>query len=129
MAGTVYGTFDDLLDIAPDLLKPILAALRSRILEIEPEAVETVRPGERAATYGVGERKNTEGYLYLMPHKDWVNLGFYQGVSLPDPGGLLEGTGKKLRHMKIRDARQVDDPAVSDLIRAAAAERKGSLGL
>ena len=129
MAGTIYGTFDDLLEVTPDQLKPILAALRSRILEIEPEAVETVRPGERAATYGVGERKNTEGYIYLMPHKDWVNLGFYQGVSLPDPEALLEGTGKKLRHVKIRDARQVDDLAVGDLIRAAAAERRGTLGL
>jgi hypothetical protein len=37
-----------------------------------------------------------------MPMRGYVNLGFYQGALLVDPKRLLEGTGKGLRHVKIR---------------------------
>jgi hypothetical protein len=63
-----------------------------------------------------------------MPHTSWVNLGFYQGAELPDQGGLLEGTGKKLRHVKIRNAAEVGDQGIMTLIQAALAERKQALG-
>ena len=45
-----------------------------------------VRLGEPAATYGLGPKKNTEGYAYIMPHAKWINLGFFRGAALPDPG-------------------------------------------
>jgi hypothetical protein len=44
----------------------------------------------------------TEHYAYIGVQKSHVNLGFYYGAILPDPDGLLEGRGKKLRHLKIR---------------------------
>ena len=59
-----------------------------------------VRLGDRAATYGLGPRKMSEGYCYVLPHQRWVNLGFYQGAALPDPGHLLEGRrGAGPRHL------------------------------
>ncbi|WP_396202208.1 hypothetical protein [Gemmatimonas sp.] len=42
-------------------------------------AVETVRLGDNAATDGVGPKKMTEGYAYIMPLRGYVNLGCYQG--------------------------------------------------
>ena len=42
------------------------------------------------------------GTPIFCPTSKWVNLGFYQGVGLADPEGLLEGTGAKMRHVKIR---------------------------
>ncbi len=72
---------------------------------------EVVRLGDRAATYGVGAKKMTEGFVYVMPHTSWVNLGFYQGALLPDPDRIREGTGTALRHVKIRTGDDVNREA------------------
>jgi hypothetical protein len=48
-----------------------------------------------------------------------VNVGFFQGASLKDPAGLLEGTGKRMRHVKLRWAKPVNDAALGALIEAA----------
>ena len=70
----------------------------------------------------------SEGYAYIMPFAAWVNLGFYKGTDLPDPEGLLEGTGNKLRHVKIRSLDAVERPSIRALLAAALEERKTSLG-
>jgi hypothetical protein len=46
-------------------------------------------------------------------------VGFFQGASLPDPAGLLEGTGKAMRHVKLRPGRDVDAAALEALVDAA----------
>lgn len=61
----------------------------------------------------------SEARCYLMPQKDYVNLGFFRGTSLPDPENLLEGTGKKLRHIKVRTLGSAQNSALQDLIREA----------
>ena len=101
--------------------------LRAVVLKVDPDACEVVHLGYRSATYGVGPKKMSEGYVYIMPHSRWVNLGFYNGVGLPDPKGLLEGTGARLRHVKIRSAAEVRESAVRRLIESAVKERRASL--
>ncbi len=83
-----------------------------------------VRLGDRAATYGVGPKKMSEGYAYIIPHASRVNLGFYKGVDLKDPKGLLGGTGVKMRHVKIRSVGGAEQPAIRTLLKAALAERR-----
>jgi len=56
---------------------------------------------------------------YVNAFSDHVNVGFFHGAMLDDPAGLLEGTGKRMRHVKVRWAQQVNAVALSDLIRAA----------
>ena len=80
-----------------------------------------------AATYGVGPRKMIDGYAYILPHSAWVNLGFYRGTDLPDPEGLLEGTGARMRHVKVRSLDDARLPEVRDLVAAAYAERRDAL--
>ena len=125
------GTFADLLDDVPDdaapHVRPVAEALRAVILAQLPDAVEVVRLGDRAASYGVGERKMIESHAYVQAHRDRVNLGFWHGAALPDPAGLLEGTGKTLRHVKVRTVGQAEAPAVAALIAAALAERRAAL--
>ena len=123
------GTFDDLLALAPEPLRPVVEALRAAAFAACPEANETVRLGDRAASYGLGPRKMLDGYAYVMPHARWVNLGFYQGAALPDPEGLLEGTGARLRHVKVRSAEEARRPALRALLDAAVAERASRRGL
>ena len=128
MPETKFGQFDDLLQLAGDPLRPVMERLRVLILEIHPQVCEVVRMGEKAASYGCGPQKMIEGYAYIMPFRSWVNLGFFRGTSLADPQGLLEGTGAKLRHVKIRSLDDAEQPGVRELIEEAYAERRAALG-
>jgi hypothetical protein len=96
------GTFEDVIANASDDVKAIAAALRDVVIKLDPDTYEVPRPGEKAASYGVGPKKMSEAYVYIMPLKDSVNLGFFHGADLKDPKGLLEGMGAKMRHVKIR---------------------------
>ncbi len=58
-------------------------------------------------------------FAYVNAFSKHANIGFYQGASLPDPSGLLEGTGKRMRHVKLYWGRPVDEAAVTALIVAA----------
>ncbi len=57
-----------------------------------------------------------------------VNVGFFLGAGLADPGGLLEGTGKFMRHVKLRPACEVDAAALGRLIESAYRDVKARLG-
>jgi hypothetical protein len=128
MAETRFGTFDELMAESEAALRPIATRLREMVCGIHPEAVEVVRLGDRAATYGLGPKKMSEGYCYVLPYRKWVNLGFYKGAELPDPDGVLEGTGASLRHVKVRSFEEAERPATRALIEAALAERRAALG-
>jgi hypothetical protein len=56
----------------------------------------------------------------IMPLKVGVNLGFPRGAALPDPEGLLQGTGKRARHVRVESLAGADAPALRDLIAASA---------
>lgn len=62
-----------------------------------------------------------------MPQRGQVNLRFFRGTSLDDPEGLLEGTGKAMRHVKVRSIEDADRFAVRDLLVAARVERRQGL--
>ena len=129
MADSKFGTFEDLLEITGKDLRPIASRLKEIILELDPGAVEVVRLGDKAATYGVGPKKMSEGYAYILPYSNWVNLGFYKGASLRDEHGLLEGTGKSLRHMKMHSLEDANRPEVKTLLEQALEERKTALNI
>lgn len=120
------GTFDELLEITEVPLRPVVKALRALVLEIDPDACEVVRLGDRAATYGTGPGRMVDGYAYILPHRRWVNLGFYRGAQLADPDALLEGTGARMRHVKVRSLEDVDRAALRTLVEAACAERRST---
>jgi hypothetical protein len=100
----VIGTWDDVFRQSPSEVQALARTARDLIRRLDPQVVEVARPGDGAVTFGLGPRKMKDGYAYLAPHRDRVNLGFYQGAIPPDPTGLLEGTGKALRHVKLRGA-------------------------
>jgi hypothetical protein len=59
--------------------------------------------------------------------KAHVNVGFFRGAELADPDGLLQGTGKFMRHVKLRPGREVDAAALMKLIETAYTDMKGRL--
>jgi hypothetical protein len=59
------------------------------------------------------------GFGYVDAFSAHANVGFFFGAALDDPAGLLEGAGKRMRHVKLRWAQPVNTAALSDLIAAA----------
>ncbi|MCP4868141.1 MAG: DUF1801 domain-containing protein [Proteobacteria bacterium] len=127
MTDPTFGAFADLLAITAEPTRPITTALRELVLDVDRDTVEVVRLGDRASTFGVGPKKMSEGYAYVLPYSKWVNLGFYKGAWLEDPAGLMQGTGAKMRHIKVRSVDEVGRPEVRALVVAALAERKAAL--
>ncbi len=66
-------------------------------------------------------------FAYVNAFKTHVNVGFFRGAKLSDPDGLLEGTGKFMRHVKLRPERDVDATALRKLIETAYTDMKGRL--
>lgn len=66
-------------------------------------------------------------FAYVNAFKAHVNIGFFRGTEIADPDGLLEGTGKLMRHVKISPGIDVDVSALTKLIEAAYNDMKGRL--
>jgi hypothetical protein len=58
-------------------------------------------------------------FAYVNAFKAHANVGFFQGATLADPAGLLEGGGKRMRHVKLRPGEELDSGALSALIAEA----------
>ena len=68
-------------------------------------------------------------FAYVNAFTAHVNVGFFRGAELADPAGLLEGTGRYMRHVKVRPDSYVDAKALTELIDTAYADMKGRLEL
>lgn len=66
-------------------------------------------------------------FAYVNAFTAHVNVGFFRGAELPDPAGLLEGTGKFIRHVKVRPQTTVDAAALTTLIETAYTDMKARL--
>jgi len=93
-----------------------IAFLRKRL----PTATELVYDNYNALAIGFGPSdRASEAIFSVAVYPRWVSLFFLQGATLPDPAGLLRGDGKRVRHMVLNDASELQIPAVEALISAA----------
>jgi hypothetical protein len=106
---------------SPDVRALALKA-RALVLDVMPGLLEQVDvPGKLLAYGWSATYKDT--VCVIMPLKAGVNLGFARGAELPDPEGLLTGTGKRARHVRLSTPADVERPALRALLEAAAAAR------
>jgi len=63
-------------------------------------------------------------FAYVGVYRAHANVGFFHGADLEDPTGLLEGTGKRMRHVKVKPGVDLNASALAALIRAAYADMK-----
>lgn len=83
--------------------------------ELFPDAVEQVDLPDRVLAFGRTERMR-DLWFALIAHKAHVNVQLADGLDLDDPDGLVEGTGKRIRHMKVRTVEDAERPALRALI-------------
>jgi hypothetical protein len=116
--------FTDFISSYDPDVQELARQTRALIFDVAPGVSEHVYPAMNVVRYGLDGNKLAGLVFYLSPLKDRVNLGFNHGTSLPDPKGLLEGTGKNLRHVKLRETRDVREPALRALLKAELSEAK-----
>ena len=100
----------------------IARALRRTALEDFPGAIEWFDPGN--GLLAIGSRRAMRDLLFaIIPHKAHVNLQLADGAELPDPDGRIEGTGKRIRHVKVRSVEDAAAPWLHAVIAAELAYR------
>jgi hypothetical protein len=121
------GTFKDALASSNPQTKKLAIAIRKLISQVYPKVFEVPWPRLKVIGYGIGPKKSTEHFCYIGLFDQHVNLGLNYGLALPDPDKLLEGSGKKFRHVKIETLEDVKYPGLKKLLQAAIKEREGAL--
>ncbi len=101
----------------------LATATRTLVFDVLPETVEVIWEQQKIAGLGTGPKKMTEHFAWIQPCKAHVNLGFNYGAELQDPDGLLEGTGKLFRHVKIKSVDDINRPALRKLLEQAVKHR------
>jgi hypothetical protein len=99
-------------------VREIAVKAREVILSVLPDATEKVFVGWKVIQYGAGAGRE-DVFAVISPQRERVNLGLANGAGLPDPEGLLEGTGAGIRHVKLASPEAAGAPAVKELIRGA----------
>lgn len=102
-----------------DLLDPMRAMVQpwfERIRALGPDVTETLH--DHMPTACVGQA----AFAYVNAFTAHAAIGFFHGSSLPDPSELFEGSGKRMRHVKLKPGADVDEAALAALIGAAYAD-------
>ena len=116
--------FDRHLDAAAPAVADIARALRTTVLDGFPGAIEWFDPGN--GLLAIGSKRAMRDLLFaIIPHKSHVNLQLADGVDLPDPGGRIEGTGKRIRHVKVRSVADAGAPWLRSVVDTQVAYRAG----
>jgi hypothetical protein len=89
--------------------------LRELVVSSLPDITEQIDISANMIAYCYGQQY-TELICVIIPSKKGLKLGFNRGASLPDPRGLLKGTGKISRYVEIKKTEDIYDPAVKVLI-------------
>ena len=127
MAKTPKDFTDQLDRYEPDVQATALA-MRSVVLDQIGVCYEAIFPIKKwmSVLYSTTEKRMKDNICLIVVYPDHVNLMFPRGVDLNDSKGLLEGSGKAMRHVKMRSPADTGRPGVRELIRQA--RKRADLG-
>jgi hypothetical protein len=111
------------LEAYPPHVGKLFLATRRLVLEAAPGCNELVYDAYNAVTaaYSFSERVE-EAFCHVATYSGHVNLGFNRGAALPDPEGILRGSGARIRHVRIQGPADLRAPALERLLRDAVAQ-------
>lgn len=108
-----YASLDAYLAAQSSAQQPILRRVRALVKRAAPDLVEAVKWGNACWLDG------TAPIAYAHCASDHVQLGFMNGAALPDPRGLLQGSGRFVRHVKLGRPADVAASGLTALLREA----------
>lgn len=91
----------------------VVRTLADLVLEAVPEAKGSIKWSQPVFELG-------GPFCYIKPAKKHINLGFWWGAKMDDPDGLIQGTGEKMRHIKINGLGEVKPEKLIPYIRQSA---------
>jgi hypothetical protein len=101
-------------------IQELALGLRSLLLEEMAPCHENIYDAYSAVAIGYGwSERLRDGVFHIAVYANHVNLGFNYGATLPDPLGILEGTGKQIRHLRIATPADLARAAVRSCVRRA----------
>ncbi len=110
---------DSLASYDPHVVDLTLA-LRAIVLEEAPAAMEWINKGYAVTiAFSFTGKPLKDGFCHIVTYAQHVNLGFNRGALLPDPQKVLCGTGKAIRHVTIRDHKDLERPFLRPYLQAA----------
>jgi hypothetical protein len=100
----------------------VARAARARIRKLVPGAFELVYDNYNALAIGFGPTERaSDAIMSIALYPRWVSLFFLHGAQLPDPQGLLRGSGSRVRHIVLERAAILDTAPMRALVRTAVA--------
>ena len=97
-----------------------LREARTRLRAMFPRGFELVFDNYNALVFGISATGRTpDSFLSVAGYPKWVTLFFLHGSDLHDPSGLLEGEGKQIRGVRLKDPADINAAAVQALIAQA----------
>jgi hypothetical protein len=114
--------FDRHLEASATDVADIARAVRETVLDGYPGAIEWFDPGN--SLLAIGSERRMKALLFaIIPHRTWVNLQLADGAELPDPDCRVEGTGKRVRHARVRSIEDARSAWLRRLVAAQIAHR------
>ena len=108
-------------------VREVFGGLRSLVGEVMPDATEQLDLPDRLLAFGFGQPggiRIRDLAVALIPHTAHVNVQLADGAQLDDPSGIVEGTGKRIRHVKCRSLQDVARPVLRALLEEQATRRR-----
>jgi hypothetical protein len=99
----------------PDAKREVALQVRDLMLTAHPSITEDIKWRQLTFIYG----KTNIAFIYTYSGVDYMNLGFMQATSLSDPKGLFEGTGKGMRHIKIKTPKDIPAAQIKKWVKEA----------
>ena len=112
-----FASWDENLASHTPEVQAAARALEAIIRSEQPDVVVQYDPGNGLLAFG-RSMKMADLLFALIPHGSWVNLQLADGALLPNPDGRIEGTGKRIRHVKVRTLSASAEPRVREIVRA-----------
>lgn len=115
----IHPDFLFLLGFKSQTIMDLFADLRTFILDIHPDSNELLYHTHALTTVFSISEKLSDAFCMIPIYTNHLHLGFNKGTLLEDPLGLLQGTGKLIRHIPVTKPVDYRNPDTEQLVRAA----------
>jgi hypothetical protein len=103
-------------------IRDLALATRALVLVEAPDSTELIYDAYNAVATGYSfTERPSDAFIHIAVYANWVNLGFNRGSELEDPQGVLQGSGRWIRHIRIAEPPDLEKPLVRAFVKAAVA--------
>lgn len=112
----IHPDFERILSDKPPPIQVLYRETRQLVLQACPTCNELLyHTHALSSVYSLSDRLK-HAFCHIPVYSNHINLGFNSGSDLDDPDGILSGTGKKIRHISIRESSDLSHPAIARLL-------------